>query len=338
MAAAFVLFTAALGVFLAIPMKRQMINHEQLRFPSGIATAETLAQPVLEKRRVLEAGVFTAHRAGRRARSVGLLHTYAELVEQLKLKNRLPHWLEKLSGWLYLPDTWDFTGWLNPLARGQMAGLAFEPSVLLVGAGMITGLRVSLSMFAGSALLYYVVAPHLLALDAANAGVAGVDALLQNKSRGQFQPHALGAVGRHVGDGVLQPGAGGVELADGAARVLDLQKGGTRRRPRRRWTPSKCRTPGWSSASSPSPRADHRAILRVSHRRVAGAAVRGVFLRGLAGGLPRDGRDGHHADWRDGQDHAAALRRAARRERHCLHQPDGRRHHGGGGAARRRTC
>ena len=41
-ATAFVLLTAALGVFVAIPMKRQMINHEQLRFPSGIATAETL--------------------------------------------------------------------------------------------------------------------------------------------------------------------------------------------------------------------------------------------------------------------------------------------------------
>ena len=40
--AAFVFFTAVLGVFLAIPMKRQMINHEQLRFPSGIATALTL--------------------------------------------------------------------------------------------------------------------------------------------------------------------------------------------------------------------------------------------------------------------------------------------------------
>src|SRR6516165_1171671 len=39
---AFVFFTAVLGVFLAIPMKRQMINHEQLRFPSGIATALTL--------------------------------------------------------------------------------------------------------------------------------------------------------------------------------------------------------------------------------------------------------------------------------------------------------
>ena len=38
----FVLFTAALGVFVAIPMKRQMINQEQLRFPSGTAAAETL--------------------------------------------------------------------------------------------------------------------------------------------------------------------------------------------------------------------------------------------------------------------------------------------------------
>ena len=38
----FVLLTALLGVFLAIPMKRQMINQEQLRFPSGIAAAEPL--------------------------------------------------------------------------------------------------------------------------------------------------------------------------------------------------------------------------------------------------------------------------------------------------------
>jgi uncharacterized oligopeptide transporter (OPT) family protein len=33
---------AFLGVFLAIPMKRQMINVEQLAFPSGLAAAETL--------------------------------------------------------------------------------------------------------------------------------------------------------------------------------------------------------------------------------------------------------------------------------------------------------
>ena len=40
--APFALLTAALGVFLAIPMKRQMVNQEQLKFPSGIAAAETL--------------------------------------------------------------------------------------------------------------------------------------------------------------------------------------------------------------------------------------------------------------------------------------------------------
>jgi len=36
------IFLAMLGVFIAIPMKRQMINIEQLKFPSGIAAAETL--------------------------------------------------------------------------------------------------------------------------------------------------------------------------------------------------------------------------------------------------------------------------------------------------------
>ena len=39
---AWVFFIAVLGVTMAIPMKRQMINVEQLRFPTGIATAETL--------------------------------------------------------------------------------------------------------------------------------------------------------------------------------------------------------------------------------------------------------------------------------------------------------
>src|SRR5215468_12692971 len=39
---AWVFFIAVLGVTMAIPMKRQMINVDQLRFPSGIAAAETL--------------------------------------------------------------------------------------------------------------------------------------------------------------------------------------------------------------------------------------------------------------------------------------------------------
>jgi uncharacterized oligopeptide transporter (OPT) family protein len=186
-AAAFVLFTAALGVFLAIPMKRQMINHEQLRFPSGIATAETLRSLYSKSGEALKQAYSLLIALGVGA-VIGTLHTYNQLTEQLKTKNRLPEWLDKMQTWLYLPDTLAFTGFLNPLSRGQMSGLAFEPSVLLVGAGMITGLRVSLSMFAGSVLLYYGVAPHLAAIDVANTGVAGYIPSFKINPEGNFNP------------------------------------------------------------------------------------------------------------------------------------------------------
>ncbi len=185
--ATFVLFTAALGVFLAIPMKRQMINHEQLRFPSGIATAETLRSLYSKSGEALHQAysLLIALVAGA---LIGCLHNYADLVEQLKLKNRLPAWLEKLSSHVYLQDIWNFGGFLNPLARGQMTGLGFEPSVLLVGAGMITGLRVALSMFAASSFLYYIVAPWLVAHDAANATVVGFVPSFHPGDNGNFNP------------------------------------------------------------------------------------------------------------------------------------------------------
>jgi putative OPT family oligopeptide transporter len=182
--APFALFTAMLGVFLAVPMKRQMINHEQLKFPTGIATAQTLrslyskgTDAVRQAYALLIALLFGG--------LVGVFHTYSVLGEQLKLKNRLPHWLETLQSKVYLPDTFDFR---NPIRGHAMAGFAFEPSVLLIGAGMITGMRVSLSMFCASAFLYLVVAPHLIALDAANAGVAGYVPSFRFAPDGSFNP------------------------------------------------------------------------------------------------------------------------------------------------------
>jgi len=199
-ATAFCFFTAALGVFLAIPMKRQMINHDQLRFPSGIATAETLRSLYSKSGESLKQAYSLLIALGAGA-VVGILHNYSGLADQLKdkahfapkltallgkispgfcgwLEKCLRHgsaWLERISDKCNLPDLIGFTGWLNPVARTKisMDGLGFEPSVLLVGAGMITGMRVSLSMFAGSVLLYYWVAPGLFAQDLTNAGVAG---------------------------------------------------------------------------------------------------------------------------------------------------------------------
>ena len=185
--APFILFSASLGVFLAIPMKRQLINYEQLKFPSGIAAAETL-------RSLYSRGVEALHKAYSLVIAlvlgglIGLLRTWGTLVEQFKQAGRPQVWLEKLQAVLHIPEEIAFRGILNPLAYGQMRGLAFEPSVLLIAAGMIIGLRVCLSMLLGSVLLYYVVAPQLLALDVSNAGVAGFVPSFAVSPEGNFNP------------------------------------------------------------------------------------------------------------------------------------------------------
>ena len=185
--APFALFTAALGVFLAIPMKRQMINQEQLKFPSGIAAAETLrslysqGQEAIKKAYAL---VISLAVGG----VVGLLRSYGTLLEEFRHCGRPQVWLEKLQGVLYIPETLNFPPWLNPIPRGHMAGLVFEPSVLLIGAGMITGLRVSLSMLLGSALLYFVVAPRLVIMDLTHARLAGFVPSFATTPSGDFNP------------------------------------------------------------------------------------------------------------------------------------------------------
>lgn len=184
----FAILTAALGVFLAIPMKRQMINQEQLKFPSGIATAETL-QSLYSKGAEAMQKAWALILALGIGGGVGLLRSYSALADQFTAKGHPQAWLDKLlEKKVLIPEVLNFTGKLNPLAHGSMAGLGFEPSVLLIGAGMITGLRVSLSMLAGSALLYFVVAPQLLAADLAQAGVLDYVPTFKVNAEGFFNP------------------------------------------------------------------------------------------------------------------------------------------------------
>jgi uncharacterized oligopeptide transporter (OPT) family protein len=185
--AAFTFFTAALGVFLAIPMKRQMVNQEQLKFPSGIAAAETLRSLYSKGAEAMKKAyaLLIALVAGG---LVGLLRTYGTLAEQLRTSGRPQVWLEKLQGLLYIPEALNFPQWLSPIPRGQMTGLALEPSVLLIGAGMITGLRVSLSMLLGAVLLYFVVAPQLVVMDLTHAKLAGYVPSFVAAANGDFNP------------------------------------------------------------------------------------------------------------------------------------------------------
>jgi putative OPT family oligopeptide transporter len=166
--ASFTLATGAAGVFLAVPMKRQMINQEQLPFPSGIAAATTLTSlysrgaEAMRKAYALVAALAVGA-------VVGVLNT-AE--DQFVALGRFFAWMREKLFDIHLPDQVPELG-LRLLAGKPMVGFGFEPSVLLIAAGMIVGLRVSLSMLASAALLYFFVAPWLQSIDAANAGVAG---------------------------------------------------------------------------------------------------------------------------------------------------------------------
>jgi OPT family oligopeptide transporter len=158
----FTIFTAALGVFLAVPMKRQMINQEKLPFPSGMAAAVTLKSLYSEgAEAVRKAYVLIGGLAA--GLIVGILNTgegTLGILDRFFLKTKL-----------HLADLMPAAGYATVNGR-QLIGFGFEPSVLLLGAGMIVGLRVSLSMLAGSLLLYLWVGPALIALDAAHLGAA----------------------------------------------------------------------------------------------------------------------------------------------------------------------
>jgi OPT family oligopeptide transporter len=144
---AWVFFLAVLGVTMAIPMKRQMINIEQLRFPSGIAAAETL--------RALHSVGDKGMRSARALGWAGLLALLGKLwAEGLVLVSA------KLAP--FMIGTWMTT--LNqrvfgPPWMGRTVMLSWEP--MFIAAGAITGLHVCWSMLLGSITAWMIFAPVL---------------------------------------------------------------------------------------------------------------------------------------------------------------------------------
>lgn len=141
------LVSAGLGVFLAVPMKRQMINREKLPFPDGIAAAATLKSLYSEsKEAVSQAYALVA------ALGLGLLVGF--------LKSDFCESLAKFK----LTDLFPFQFKLGSLDMTKMPGFGFDPSVLLIGAGMIVGLRVSLSMLVSAMVLYLWIGPWMISI------------------------------------------------------------------------------------------------------------------------------------------------------------------------------
>ena len=135
---------AMLGVFLAVPMKRQMINAEQLPFPSGIAAAQTLRSLYAE-----------GEEASKKAKSLGIAGVLGGATAFLR-ENTLSWW----PGWLKLPEMIDFPGRLAGQSLASWT-ISFEFSAIMIAAGAIIGMKVAWSMLAGGILNYFFLAPYI---------------------------------------------------------------------------------------------------------------------------------------------------------------------------------
>lgn len=141
--------SALLGVFLAVPMKRQMINKEKLPFPSGIAAAQTLKSlHGKSKEAVVQAYALVAAMVA--AGLTGFLKN-GQYPWQIAAKLKIPEFIEFNLPW-------------QKINLKDFPGFGFEPSMLLAAAGMLVGMRVSLSMLIGSLILYFFMGPYVLGL------------------------------------------------------------------------------------------------------------------------------------------------------------------------------
>jgi uncharacterized oligopeptide transporter (OPT) family protein len=142
-----VFFLGMMGVFMAIPMKRSLINVDRLPFPSGTAAAETLRS-------------LHAHGAEATAKARSLFGALGLGGAVAWFRDGKP---TLLPGYFPLSALCEKLG-LPGLARiVDPAGytLALEFSTIMMAAGALMGLRSAASMFAGAVVNYGLLAPWL---------------------------------------------------------------------------------------------------------------------------------------------------------------------------------
>lgn len=141
---------AALGLFVAIPVKRQLINREQLALPTGTATAETL--------RSLHEGTHAETKtagSGDKAKLLG----YAGLVGALLAFGR-----DAKAGWIpfnipgAIPLPFEIAG-----RAAKDWTLTLKSELITFGAGALMSFRTGWSLVLGGVLTYAVLAPSLVA-------------------------------------------------------------------------------------------------------------------------------------------------------------------------------
>lgn len=151
---------STLGVFMAIPLKRQLVNIEKLPFPTGLATAETLK---------------SMHTAGQAAMAKARALLYAAVFGAVVALWR--DGLPVIAGWLRnaseaasrqierlaMPEVFPLlprSTWASSLLERTTIG--FEGSMIMVGAGAIMGIRVGASLLLGAIVYFGILGPQLI--------------------------------------------------------------------------------------------------------------------------------------------------------------------------------
>lgn len=140
------IFLAALGVFIAIPMKKQMINVEKLKFPSGIAAAETL-----------KSLHSTGADASDKAKALGVGGLFGAVI--VFFRDGIPTFFNKelIPQLVSLPVR--FKGFML-----KDWTISFELSAIMIAAGAIIGWKIGWSMLLGGIINYGILAPWMVQL------------------------------------------------------------------------------------------------------------------------------------------------------------------------------
>lgn len=142
------LAVAFLGVFFAVPLRRQMVEVDKLRFPTGTATAETILAMASEAgdagEALLKARVLIG--AGLAAGLFALAYHFVPQLESPPVDLWLTEWMPEslLASGVALAAVWSFKIYLGPS---------------LFGAGLLIGPRVVLSLVLGSLVAWGVLGP-----------------------------------------------------------------------------------------------------------------------------------------------------------------------------------
>jgi uncharacterized oligopeptide transporter (OPT) family protein len=127
-----------LGLFMAIPLKRQMIQVDSLRFPANIPTGETL-----------KAMYAQGGDGMKKAKAMGIAGVLGMLTAGLR------------DGLAWIPAQLSLPLQIGRVSMEKLT-LSAEPSLIFISIGALFGIKVGLSMLAGVILNYGILAPGLI--------------------------------------------------------------------------------------------------------------------------------------------------------------------------------